>query len=225
MKPSAFWCLSETWDTRSEKIDNQLEKDRLSISIANIEDAHKILDSFSSGPFDHAARKAITPDRIIPIELEITAPGYAPDYFFESGFAFVSARFREVADFPSDAVQYLDAPCIRCTPEATAKDYQALWVHHTEDVLDPDKTIIRSPAELTIDELLYTRNSFVYRKGYHASSPVFYLRHRAETMVTHDMARKLAAARLDGVALEDLTRLTSDLLHPRMGPDGELITW
>ena len=205
-----YWRLNSTRESNHQYFEGAKE-DRLAISIVNIEEAWAILDDFESGPFDNRSIGQISFDRQIPIELQITAPGYTPDYFFETGFSFVSARFREVADLPLDKVQYLDAPCNNCTPEAKAKDYKALWVHHFEDVLDPAKTIVRAPSRLSPQELMTTRDTYVYREGYQVSSPVFHLADRGYIMVTDALARKLAAAGLDGVALEDLTSVTPDL--------------
>lgn len=210
-----YWRLNSSRESNSQYFEGA-KKDRLAISIVNFEEAHILLREHKRGSFMDRRIAVIPPDRQIPIELQITAPGFAPDYLFETGFSFVSARFREVAGLPLDKVQYLDAPCNICTPEAKAKDYKVLWVHHFEDVLDPARTIIRDATRLTPEQLMTTRDTYVYRDGHQVGSPVFHLADRGFLMVTDALARRLARAKLDGVALEDLTSLTPDLQRPTL---------
>lgn len=210
-----YWRLNSSRESNRQYFAGA-KKDRLAISIVNIEEAHVILRAHRSGPFYDTRIDPLSAEAQIPIELQITASGFAPDYLFETGFSFVSARFREVADLPLDKVQYLDAPCNICTPEAKAKDYKVLWVHHFEDVLDPARTIIRDATRLTPEQLMTTRDTYVYRDGHQVGSPVFHLSDRGFIMVTDALARRLARAKLDGVALEDLTSLTPDLQRPTL---------
>lgn len=194
-----FWRLALDLPTEKVQIEAQ-QHDRLSISIVNIDEAHTLLRRFDQAIGDRRRASPIPPQDAIPIELEIRIPGYAPDYFFETGFHFVSARFRAAANFPDDAVQYLDAPCTRCTPEAKAKDYKVLWVHHFEDVLDRERSVIL-PADSYPE-----RSSYVFRDDVTVSAPVFQLGLYLAVMLTDAAARRLAAEHLDGVAFEDMTR-------------------
>lgn len=203
-----FWRLAQGTDRLHEKLDAQL-RDRLSISIVNIDDAHTFLRRFDQTIGDRRRARPIPSLDAIPIELEIRIPGYAPDYFFETGFHFVSARFRTAANFPDDAVQYLDAPCTRCTPEAKAKDYKVLWVHHFEDVLDRERSVIL-PADSYPE-----RSSYVFREDVAVTAPVFQLGLYLAVMLTDATARRLAAEHLDGVAFQDITRYS---------PEGPFVT-
>lgn len=203
-----FWRLDESDDRLHEKIDAH-QRDRLSISIVNIDKAHTLLRRFDQASGDRRRANPIPPQDAIAIELEIRAPGFAPDYFFETGFHFVSARFRAAANFPDDAVQYLDAPCIRCTPEAKAKDYKVLWVHHFEDVLDRERTI------LLPGDSFPPRSTYVFRDDLTVPAPVFQLGLYLAVMLTDTAARRLAAEHLDGVAFQDMTRYS---------PEGPFVT-
>lgn len=205
-----YWELRESYSIGVVKTAAQ-HRDRLSISIINIEKAHALLDRFGHEENDRWYLTPISPEAAIPIELEIRAPGYAPDYFFETGFHFVSARFRHAANFPDDAVQYLDAPCLRCTPEAKAKDYKAMWVHHFEDVLDRERSIILPP------ERLPERSTYVFRDDLTVSAPIFQLGVYAAAMLPDAAARRLAAEKLDGVAFWDWTRYRPDGQFVRLG--------
>ena len=193
---------------QGQKMDEQ-QRDRLSVSIINIDEAHGLLNRVRHRENDRSTLPPLPPQAAIPIELEIRLPGYAPDYFFETGFHFVSARFRLAANFPDSAVQYLDAPCLRCTPEAKAKDYKVLWVHHFEDVLDRQRSVI-----LPLDSYP-ERSSYVFREDVPVSSPVFQLGLYSAIMLTDAAARRLAAEHLDGVAFWDMTRYT---------PEGPFVT-
>lgn len=202
-----FWRLMQGDPAHGVKLDAQ-QRDRLSISILNIEAAHGLLRHFRHEDSDIVYALPVPSDAMIPIELEIRQPGYAPDYFFETGFHFVSARFRAVADFPGDAVQYLDAPCVRCTPEAKAKDYKVLWVHRVEDVLDRE----RSRFQGFDGPPPYGRDEIVYLDGKTVSAPIFHLGIRPWLLLTDAAARRISRAGLDGITFWDLTR---------RGPGGE----
>lgn len=205
-----FWRLALGLPTQKAQIEAQ-QRDRLSISIVNIDDAHALLDRFEQKVNGRRYLTPIAPEDAIPVELEVREPGFAPDYFFETGFHFVSARFRAAANFPGNAVQYLDAPCTRCTPEAKAKDYKVLWVHHFEDVLDSERSVIL-PADSYPD-----RSSYVFRDDLAVTAPVFQLGLYLAVMLTDAAARRLAAEHLDGVAFQDMTRYSAEGPFVTMG--------
>lgn len=204
-----FWGVIEAHHREGEKIEAQL-RERLSISIINLDEAHALLDRFRHRGNDRSYLLSLPPEASISIELEMRVPGYAPDYFFETGFHFVSARFRQAANFPDGVVKYLDAPCLRCTPEAKARDYKAMWVNGFADALDREQSTIVSP------ERFPERSTYVFSEKLAPSAPIFQLGLYGWVMMTDAAARRLAAERLDGVAFCDITHYRADGQFVRM---------
>lgn len=208
--PTPFWQLAIETSTLKRLLDAH-QRDPSSVSVVNRKEAHLLLDRFRHRDSDRSYLTPLAPDAAISIELEMRAPGFAPDYFLDSGYHFVSARFREAARFPDGAVSYLDAPCLRCTPEAAAQDYKAMWVNGFEDVIDRERSEILPP------ERLPDRSTYVIRDDLSVSAPIFQPGLNAWVMLTDDAARRLAAAHLEGVAFRDVTRYRPDGQFVRLG--------
>lgn len=67
-------------------------------------------------------------DRLPPFRLTLTDPSFAPDFFRDAGFFYVSRRFRDAAEAAGGKVAYVPVDLTGSHPGALAQDYRMLNV-------------------------------------------------------------------------------------------------
>lgn len=94
-----------------------------------------------------------------PMALRITAPEFLPDAFMTDGMTlYFSARMREVAALPPEAVQYFDVDTSGSLPAVEAKDYKLVHFPAVRDGVDS-----ATAKRQTIDRFEPDANGFIQR--------------------------------------------------------------
>ncbi|SOB88328.1 hypothetical protein SAMN06297144_3479 [Sphingomonas guangdongensis] len=146
-----------------------------------------------------------------PIELLLSRPGLAPDYFLWSGYSFASAALREVLALPPEVVRYLPVDARHSTPDVIAQDYRNMTPVQVRPLIDLRQTahervpMQRRDGSIGEGVLLTPERRQYWRDDFAADVPLFRAAHSQAIIAGDALAERVLAAGMTGVAFQDVT--------------------
>jgi hypothetical protein len=142
-----FWIMREQLDT-FELTGEYASRGQL--GIMNSRELKKSLREFKhslpgDGPFCQQL-----PNDFLRAQLKMPQDPFAPDYWRNNNFHFVSAKFREVMGSIRDAVQFFPLHSIKGNADAIAQDYNLMHIRATQLAIDIEKSDLKTEEKISV---------------------------------------------------------------------------
>lgn len=146
---SLFWIMKEQLSTF---VQSGEYGSRGEFGIENASELGGALRNFNLGLPGGGPYHQPLPGNFPRAQLKFPSTGFAPDYFKNNGFNFVSAKFRQVMGIKlveEEVVQFYPLQWIKGNTEAVAQDYNLMHIRAAQFAIDIEKSDLKTEEKIS----------------------------------------------------------------------------